>query len=161
MRRKERERDAAFAWEVFTKAPYITVSMVRPDGTPYAVPLSLAVSDDNTLYFHCAQEGEKNDSIERNTIVYLSAVTKCRPVMDIENNDYTMEYKSATAVGRAETVTDINEKIEALRLICRRFLPWHMDAFDMAVARSLERTAVIRITLMEPPVGKQRLSPGL
>lgn len=43
MRRKDRERDAAFAWEVFTKAPFVTVSMTKPDGTPYAVPLSLAL----------------------------------------------------------------------------------------------------------------------
>ena len=28
-----------------------------------------------------------------------------------------------------------------------------MDAFDDAIARSLERTAVVRIILMEPPIG--------
>ena len=31
-----------------------------------------------------------------------------------------------------------------------------MDAFDDAIARSLERTAVVRITLIEPPVGKRK-----
>ena len=46
--------DAAFALEVLDKAPYITVSFVRPDGTPYGVPLSLARTDDKTFYFHCA-----------------------------------------------------------------------------------------------------------
>lgn len=29
-------------------------------------------------------------------------------------------------------------------------------AFDDAIARSLERTAVVRITLTEPPVGKRK-----
>ena len=43
-----------------------------------------------------------------------------------------------------------------LRAICQRFLPHHMDAFDDAIARSLERTAVVRITLTEPPVGKRK-----
>ena len=38
--------------------------------------------------------------------------------------------------------------------LCQRFLPHHMDAFDDAIARSLERTAVVRITLTGPPVGK-------
>ena len=47
-------------------------------------------------------------------------------------------------------VTDRDEKIEALRAICQRFLPKHMDAFDDAIARSLERTAVVKITLTEP-----------
>ena len=31
-----------------------------------------------------------------------------------------------------------------------------MDAFDEAIARSLERTAVVKIILIEPPVGKRK-----
>ena len=49
--------DAAFALEVLDKAPYVTVSFTRPNGTPYGVPLSLARTDDKTFYFHCALEG--------------------------------------------------------------------------------------------------------
>ena len=33
--------DAAFALEVFDKAPYVTVSMTKPDGSPYGLPLSV------------------------------------------------------------------------------------------------------------------------
>ena len=60
------------------------------------------------------------------------------------------------AVGKAELVTGRNEKIEALRAICLRFLPHHMDAFNDAIARSLERTAVVKITLTEHPTGKRK-----
>ena len=56
----------------------------------------------------------------------------------------------------SEIVTDKDEKIEALRAICLRFLPKHMDAFDDAIARSLERTAVVKITLTAPPTGKRK-----
>lgn len=59
MRKIERRRDSNWALEVFDRAPYITVSMTRPDGTPYGLPLSLARKDDVTFYFHCASEGEK------------------------------------------------------------------------------------------------------
>ena len=31
-----------------------------------------------------------------------------------------------------------------------------MEAFDAAVGRSLDKTAVVRITLTEPPVGKRK-----
>ena len=31
-----------------------------------------------------------------------------------------------------------------------------MDGFEQAAARSLHRTAVVRITLSEPPVGKRK-----
>ena len=46
--------------------------------------------------------------------------------------------------------------LHGLRLICERFLPQHMDAFDESIARSLSRTAVVRITLTEPPIGKRK-----
>ncbi len=68
--------DAAFALEVLDKAPYVTVSFTRPDGTPYGVPLSLARTDEKTFYFHCAMEGEKLDCIATNPMVALSAVTR-------------------------------------------------------------------------------------
>ena len=56
MRKASREMDAAFALEVLDKAPYVTISFTRPNGTPYGVPLSLARTDDKTFYFHCALE---------------------------------------------------------------------------------------------------------
>ena len=148
--------DAAFALEVLDKAPYITVSFVRPDGTPYGVPLSLARTDDKTFYFHCALEGDKLDCIAANPRVALSAVTKCAPTVGPKDGSFTLQYKSAMAVGKAEIVKDRDEKIKALRAICQRFLPKYMDAFNDAIARSLERTAVVKITLTEPPTGKRK-----
>ena len=148
--------DAAFALEVLDKAPYITVSFTRPDGTPYGVPLSLARTDDKTFYFHCALEGEKLDCIAANPRVALSAVTRCTPTVGPKDGSFTLQYKSAMAIGKAEVVTDKDEKIEALRAICLRFLPHHMDAFDDAIARSLERTAVVKVTLTAPPTGKRK-----
>ena len=156
MRKASREMDADFAFEVLDKAPYVTVSFTRPDGTPYGVPLSLARTDEHTFYFHCALEGDKLGCIAANPMVALSAVTKCAPTVGPKDGSFTLQYKSAMAVGKAEQVTDRDEKIEALRAICQRFLPHHMDAFDDAIARSLERTAVVRITLTAPPTGKRK-----
>ncbi len=156
MRRKDREKNAEWAFAVFDKAPYITVGMVTPDGFPYSVPLSLARQDKSTFYFHCATEGKKSDCIKNNPNVFLSAVTKCAPKFEEETQNFTKIYNSATAIGIAEFVEDKAEKIEALRLICERFLPRHMNKFDAAIARSLDRTVVVRITLTEPPVGKSK-----
>ena len=156
MRRASREMSAAFALEVLDKAPYITVSFTRPDGSPYGVPLSLARTDEKTFYFHCALEGEKLDCIAANPKVALSAVTKCAPTVGPKDGCFTLQYKSAMAVGMAEIVNNRDEKIEALRAICQRFLPKHMDAFDDAIAHSLDITAVVRITLTEQPTGKRK-----
>ena len=147
---------AEWALEVFDKAAFITVSMSGPDGSPYGLPLSLVRTDEKTFWFHCALEGKKLDILRTNPKVFLSAVTRCRPLRGPKDGSFTLEFKSAIAFGKAEIVADDNEKREALRAICQRFLPNHMDAFDAAVARSMSRTAVVRITLTEPPVGKRK-----
>ena len=156
MRKASREMDASFALEVFDRAPYVTVSFLRPDGSPYGVPLSLVRMDDDTFFFHCALEGKKLDCIASNPSVALSAVSRCTPTVGPKDGSFTLQYKSAMAVGRAEIVTDEDEKVMALRAICQRFLPGHMDAFDDAVRRSMDRTAVVRITLTAPPTGKRK-----
>ena len=154
MRKNSRRLDAREALEIFDKAPYVTLSMCRPDGLPYGLPLSLVRKGDQTFYFHCADEGEKIDCLRKNPIVSLSAVSRCTPVFEENKLNFTEHYQSAIAIGRCEWVTEKEEKIEALRLLCNRFLPRYMDHFDEAIARSLDRTTIIRITLTEPPVGK-------
>lgn len=156
MRKASRQRSAEWALEVFDKAPYVTVSMIRSDGTPYGLPLSLIRKGDDVFYFHCAGEGEKIDCLNANPVVSLSAVSKCRPEYEEDKNNFTEYFHSAVAIGRAELVTDPAEKTEALRLLCLRFLPAHMEHFDEAIARSLAYTTVVRITLTEPPVGKAK-----
>lgn len=154
MRKISRRKDAAWALEVFDKAPYVTVSMTRNDGTPYGLPLSLVRKDENTFYFHCADEGEKIDCLLHNPVVSLSAVSKCHPVFEEEKLNYTEHYNSAIALGRCEWVEDRDEKTMALRLLCERFLPKYMSHFGDAIERSLDRTTIIKIILTEPPVGK-------
>ena len=154
MRKSKRSRGADWALKVFDKSPYITVSMTRPDGTPYGLPLSLVRSDERTFYFHCADSGDKIDCIRQHPTVSLSAVNRCKPEFEAEKKSFTMYYNSAVAVGRAEVVNDSAEKILALRLLCERFLPQYMAYFDEAIARSLDRTTIVKITLTEPPVGK-------
>lgn len=154
MRKFDRQKSAEWALEVFDRAPYVTVSMTRPDGTPYGLPLSLVRRDSETFYFHCAAEGDKLDCLGVNPVVCLSAVSKCTPRFEEERNNFTEYYHSAVALGEASIVSDDDEKITALRLLCERFLPKYMDYFDEAIARSLDRTTVVRIRLLEPPVGK-------
>lgn len=156
MRKASREMPSEWAIEVLKKAPFITVSFTRPDGTAYGLPLSMACANDNTWYFHCALEGEKLDAIRSHPEVCLSAVTKCQPTVGPKDGSFTLQYQSALAFGRAELVESDDEKIQGLRVISQRFLPHHMDAFDESIARSLSRAAVVRITLTAPPTGKRK-----
>ncbi|MDO4510214.1 MAG: pyridoxamine 5'-phosphate oxidase family protein [Bacteroidales bacterium] len=148
--------DSEWAVDVMRRAPYVTVSFVDADGEAYGLPLSLASADGVHWYFHGALEGKKLNAIAAHPRVCLSAVTRCTPTVGPKDGTFTLQYKSAIAFGKAEIVTDDEEKIHGLRLICERFLPNHMHAFDASIARSLGRTAVVRITLTEPPVGKRK-----
>lgn len=156
MRKQSRAMDASWALHVLDHAPYITVSMTDDCGLPYAVPLSVARTDEKTFYFHCAPAGKKLDILRSNPSVCLSAVGKCKPVVGPKDGSFTLEYQSAIAFGKAEVVDDDAEKRKALHAICQRFLPHHMEAFDAALERSMGRTAVVRIVLSEPPVGKRK-----
>lgn len=156
MRKESRAMDSEWALEVMHKAPYITVSFIDEEGKPYGFPLSLASDDDVNWYFHGALEGKKLEAIKTHPEVCLSAVTRCAPTVGPKDGSFTLQFKSAIAFGKAEIVTEDAEKIHGLRLISERFLPQHMDAFDQSIARSLSRTAVVRITLTEPPTGKRK-----
>ena len=120
MRRKECERDAAFAWEVLKNSIYSTVSMVCPDGTPYATPVNI-IGDEvyNALYFHCAGAGERWELLKNGAPVCVTAVSTAT----LLPNQFTTAYRSAMFRGRAQVVTDEGEKMKAMLLLCTAFDP--------------------------------------
>ena len=66
MRRKDKERDAAFAWQVLRDAAYSVLAMTDADGTPYCVPVNhIADPEHNAVYFHCAGAGRKWTILEK------------------------------------------------------------------------------------------------
>jgi nitroimidazol reductase NimA-like FMN-containing flavoprotein (pyridoxamine 5'-phosphate oxidase superfamily) len=149
MRRKDRERDANFAWNVFDKAEYAVLATVNSDGTPYCIPLSTARRNvngtDNVVYFHCAHEGHKLDNIKRNSAVTLTCASNVR----VPEGRFTTEFESCVITGRAEIVEDDAEKIEGLRAICEKYTPAIMDKFEAAVKGSLSATCICRVIPIE------------
>ena len=87
--------DSKWALEIMRKAPYITVSFTRADGTAYGVPLSLACISDALWYFHCALEGDKLEAIAVHPEVCLSAVTKCQPTVGPKDGYFTIQKRTA------------------------------------------------------------------
>ena len=49
MRKAGRQTDERRALEILEKAPYVTLSLTRPDGTPYGIPLSIVRKDDSVF----------------------------------------------------------------------------------------------------------------
>jgi nitroimidazol reductase NimA-like FMN-containing flavoprotein (pyridoxamine 5'-phosphate oxidase superfamily) len=153
MRRTDRERPREFALAVIDKAPYGTAAMTGPDGAPYCVPLSPA-RDGSVIYFHCAKEGAKLDILRANAAVCVSFVSAVAPYP----GKFSISYESAIVKGRVQEVTERQEKVRALRLICEKYTPLHMAAFDKAIEDGLDATSVWKITLDEV-TGKERPAP--
>jgi nitroimidazol reductase NimA-like FMN-containing flavoprotein (pyridoxamine 5'-phosphate oxidase superfamily) len=144
MRRLDREMPESFALGIADKCEWAVISMIDKEGDPYCIPVSV-VRDGRYIYFHSAHEGKKKDSLKNNPKVCVCCVGDTKRAKD----KFTTEFESAVIFGRADEVTDENEKIRILRLLCIRHTPDNMINFDAAVKKSIARTAVWRITIDE------------
>ena len=144
MRRKDREMPETFAWAVANKCEWATLGLIDPSGEPYAIPISIACEDQH-IYFHSAQSGLKIECLRNHEKVCVSCVCDTHRLPDA----FTTDFESAALRGAAVEVTDEQEKVHALRLLCQRHTPTNMNHFDEAVSRSLFRTAVWRIDVVE------------
>lgn len=142
MRRIDREMPIEFGREVIDKCEWAVLAMTGADNTPYAVAISICRKAD-TIYFHSAKEGKKIDILRQNPRVCLSCVGDTFRTPD----KFTTEYESAYVEGIAQEVESEEEKILALKLLCERHTPTNMHEFDMAIAKSLARTAVWKIDI--------------
>lgn len=140
MRRKDRERTAEEAWQIVEDSSYGVISMIAEDGTSYGVPVNI-VREGSAVYFHCALEGKKVDAMRKNPQVCLVCVDQD----EIIGEKLTTRYGCAMVFGTASEITEEAEKKEALRRLCLRHAPDHMDEFERSLG-SIPRTAVWKIT---------------
>ena len=144
MRRKDRQMPTEFAWDVVDKCEYAFLAMVAEDGGPYGLPVTI-VRDGENVYFHSAMEGRKVECLRRQPRVCLTCVGDT----GIQQDRFTTLYESAVAFGTASEVTEDQDKVRALRLLCQRHTPDNMADFDRAVQTSLARTGIWKITVEE------------
>lgn len=144
MRRKDREMGKDFALSIVDKCEYAVITMTDSSGQPYGVPVTIA-REGNTVYFHSAKEGKKTDCLRTCPRVCMVCVGDTH----VPEGKFTTEFESAILFGAAEEVTNTQEKIHGLRLLCQRHTPGNMGQFDEAIERSLFRTAVWKIKIEE------------
>lgn len=130
-------------------------------GYPYITPVNY-VFHRGAIYFHCARAGEKTDNIQANVkvgfevdnpLAYLNTAYLAEgPVCKV-----TQFYQSVIIRGRAEVVTGIQEKVDALN----RLMGSHEQQKDFCeIAENtpaVAMCAVVRITI-DFISGKQNLA---
>ena len=150
MRRIDRQRDETFARELLHRCEYAVLSTVNPDGSPYCIPIS-PVLVENTIYFHCALEGQKVENILNNARVCLACVDKTHLVPE----HFTTEYQSAVVTGEAHMVDSEAEKRFALRKLCEKYTPNHMHLVEQNIDKSIHRTGICAIVI-DSITGKEK-----
>ena len=83
------------------------------EGQPYVVPLNFGYVLDNgilVLYLHGATEGYKFDVIRKNPKVSFAMECNAIPFEGKVACQYGMSYRSIMGMGKAEIVTDTDEK---------------------------------------------------
>jgi len=151
MRRKDREKDGAFAFEVIRDCEYATLATVNKNGTPYCIPVSPVVIKDS-IYFHCAPEGQKLDNITENGSVCISAVRYTRLVPE----RFTTEYESAVATGKCRIIADEAEKLMVFQALRDKYAESNAAGFDSELTKSMNKTYICGITV-EQITGKANI----
>lgn len=146
MRRKERQMDDIWAYELMEHTEYATISMLDVDGAPYAVVVSPVLME-GALYFHSAQEGRKKENILRDPHVCVSCVGKTK----VMPQKFTTQYESAVIKGNATFIEENDEKTRALQKICEKYIPADAEGVDImgTIRKLLDKTAICRVDIME------------
>ena len=145
MRRNDRAQDRDFALSLIDRCTHGVMALSTGEAAPYCLPLSFVRTGDE-LYFHCAREGRKIDLMRRFPRVCVTFVGEDRPAFE-SPAEYTTYFQSVIVTGTASEVDNPAERTEALRALCQKLTPEHMDGFLSAAEKSLAVTAVWRVRM--------------
>ena len=111
-------------------------------GYPYAVPLSYVYAD-GAIIFHSAVEGHKVDAIRRDNRCSFCVIEQD----DIKPAEFTTHFRSVIAFGRIHILEDTDEKVQALRLLGRRYSPNDEPGLQHEIDKSLDHVLLLRLDI--------------
>ena len=141
MRRPEREvEDPAWCRAVLDAAPYLVLAL-NDGGTPYTVPLCVAVAD-GAIYLHMAAAGRKLYLLRADPRAGFVAVAGAAVVPGETACTSGMRASSIAGTGRCVVVADPAERRSALDAFARKYTGTVPDAYSDA---ALAMKVVVRL----------------
>lgn len=140
MRREKQELTAEECEKILAEASYGVLGVHGDGGYPYTVPLNFVYSG-GAVYFHCAKAGHKIDAIRKNDKVSFCAVARDAVVPD----KFATDYYSVIVFGKAEILSDKEEKKNALRLLNKKLAPDFPEEGNREIERFLEAVCIVKI----------------
>ncbi len=141
MRLKEREMDKAKAIELLSKCEYGTLATIGENGYCYAVPLNY-IYYDNSVYFHCALEGNKLENINYNNLVSFCVVRN----VEVLPKEFDTKYESAIVFGKAVEVNGDEKEKALLKIIEKYSLEFKKEGLEY-INEHIKHTKVIKIII--------------
>lgn len=120
--------------DIILKCDVCNIAMVDSSNMPYVVPMNFGYSD-GIIYFHGSPKGKKIDILSNNKAVCIAFSTdhELRWQNDNVACSYSMKYRSVIAYGKAEFITDADEKVKALNVVMKNYTDRSFKYNDPAV----------------------------
>ena len=115
------------------------LALAGDSGYPYAVPLSYVYAD-GAIIFHSAVEGHKVDAIKRDNRCSFCVIEQD----EIKPAEFTTYFRSVIAFGRIRILETVDEKVQALRLLGRRYSPGDEPGLQHEIDKSLDHVYACR-----------------
>ena len=149
MRKIEKQvSDPAMIDAIIGRADVIRIAMVK-DNRPYLVPLNFGY-DGKSFYIHSAKQGKKLDIIKENPNVWFELTGKHAIVPSPYGCEWTCKYECVMGEGKAEILTDSQQKRHALDVIMEKYSP--DKKYDYS-DKSVDNVCMVKIDI-ENMIGK-------
>lgn len=145
VRRQDRLMTEERALELLRDGEYGVLSMVDENGDAYGIPVNYVWNGDETIYIHCAPEGKKLRSIEKNPIVSFCIIGNVNLLPD----KFTTEYESVILKGKAYFNLSDEEKKDAISLLIDKLSSDFKELGNKYAAKSFHRLGMIRVDFSE------------
>lgn len=141
VRRQDRLLDVEDAMRLLNQGEYGFLSLGDEEGG-YGIPVNY-VYNAESIYFHCAPEGEKLRYIEKCKTACFCVVGQTAVLA----SKFTTGYESILVFGRIRVVDDDVERMKALELIIDKYSPSYKETGLKYAEKSFQRTKILRLDI--------------
>lgn len=145
IRRQDRLLTTELADTLLKTGEYGVLSMQAEKNGGYGIPISYVWDEEQSIYLHCAIEGQKIELLKKCNNVSFCIVGKTNVV----SNQFTTEYQSIILNCKASINISTDEKTNALRLLIKKYSPNEIKVGEKYIEKSFERTQVIKLDISE------------
>lgn len=127
--------------EILCNATNGILSLIDSGGEPYGVPISYVYDGGKCIYFHSAVKGHKMECIAAN-----GRCSFCVIGLDqIMPDEFTSYFRSVIVKGQIHVVTDRDEMMKGLLLLCEKYSPGVNP--DAEISKCIGHVSVLRLDI--------------